>query len=198
MGKILLVRHGSTKLNKDSAGDSNERIRGWADVPLDDKGEAQAKAAADLIASKFKPNCIYSSPLVRAYITARDIAKATGVKEIYKTLDLTPWHLGDMTGQKVADIIPEMKAHIINESKSVPGGEPFSIFRRRFLGFLKDQISEARKDDLQIVLVCHTRNCQLARAWIANDCPDDLSIDKKVMDDYSGEISPGGIFVLEL
>lgn len=197
-GKIILVRHGSTKLNKDSAGDSNERIRGWADVPLDDKGEQQAHAVAKKICNNYHVDCINSSPLSRAYNTARTIAKELDISKIYKTIDLTPWHLGDMTGQKVSDIVSVMKNYVDNESKSVPGGEPFAIFRRRFLSFLHGQIKEAVLDNLIIVLVTHTRDCQLARAWIAAGCPNDLSIDNKVMDDYSGEVSPGGLFVIQL
>ena len=198
MPKIILVRHGETKLNAKSHGDSNERIRGWADIPLDRNGIRQADDVAKYIAANFDIKEIYSSPLIRAVVTAQTIAKDTNVSHIYKTIDLTPWNLGDMTGQKVSDIISIMKNYVIHEEKSVPNGEPFSIFRRRFLSFLKDKINEAKADNCNIVLVAHTRNCQLARAWIAAGEKEDLSIDHKTMDNYDHETLPGGVFILDI
>jgi len=70
--KILLTRHGEVE------GISPERFRGRADVPLTDKGMAQAAALARRIHRDWRPSAIYSSPLKRAVITAEAIATATG------------------------------------------------------------------------------------------------------------------------
>ena len=44
--KIILIRHGSTKLNSESGNTSPDKIRGWQDVPLDDRGVQESHEAA--------------------------------------------------------------------------------------------------------------------------------------------------------
>lgn len=195
-GRILLVRHGETKLNAKSSGDSTERIRGWADVPLD---EAGTKAAQELgkSLSKMKIDKIYSSPLIRAYQTALDIGKYQHLVPV-KTMALMPWHLGDWTGVKVSDIIDKMKKLVAEGNKAAPGGEPFNIFRDRFLSYLSLRMKEAQQDKSTICLVAHTRNCQCAKAWLAAGEPEDCHIDLKTMDDYSNEVAPGSYMEIQV
>lgn len=66
--KIILVRHGQTKWNKD------EVFRGRADIPLDATGTAEAEATASALA-RVEMAAVYSSPLARAHETARIIAR---------------------------------------------------------------------------------------------------------------------------
>jgi broad specificity phosphatase PhoE len=192
---IILVRHGSTALNAKSHGDSSERIRGWADIPLDSEGKKEAERIAKNISSNYQPQEIHSSPLIRALETANSIADACHLS-VEKTTDLLPWNLGDFTGQRVSLILKEMKYYVSHPERQVPGGEPFDVFKKRFLIFLKAEIHEAFAKKWRIVLVSHTRDCQVAKAWIAAGCPDDFSIDDKTMDDYSNETVPGGFLII--
>jgi broad specificity phosphatase PhoE len=69
--RLILVRHGETAHNLGNV------TLGRADVPLNDRGRAQARAVA---ASLLRPPAaIYFSPLSRAAETARIIGTATGV-----------------------------------------------------------------------------------------------------------------------
>jgi len=69
--RLILIRHGETEHNR------GQLTLGRADVPLNERGRAQARA----LASSFlrPPDAIVSSPLARALDTARGIAHATGV-----------------------------------------------------------------------------------------------------------------------
>jgi phosphoserine phosphatase len=71
--KILLVRHGHVE------GINPERFRGRADVPLTDRGAAEAKAVAQHIASSWRPRKVYTSPMKRCVDTGGAIAQACHV-----------------------------------------------------------------------------------------------------------------------
>jgi len=68
--RLILIRHGETEHNR------GQLTLGRADVPLNERGRAQARA----LAASFlrKPDAVVSSPLVRALDTAGGIAEATG------------------------------------------------------------------------------------------------------------------------
>jgi broad specificity phosphatase PhoE len=65
--RLLLVRHGETAWNKD------EVFRGRFDVELNGRGLEQARLTAGAL-SALELAAVYSSPLSRAYETARQIA----------------------------------------------------------------------------------------------------------------------------
>jgi broad specificity phosphatase PhoE len=190
MGKIVIVRHGTTKLNK--GGGSTERVRGWQDVDLDEKGRQDAKRAG-LELKKHNIITIYSSPLKRAYETAQSIADNTKAP-LHVKVELLPWQLGWMTNQCVKDIIDVMNQHVKNEDVPPKGGEPFSAYRTRFLTFLKDKLKEAAAlpEDQVIALVSHSRGVQVTKAWAKAGFPDDLHINYEAMCDYLDETPPGG------
>ena len=71
--KIILMRHGETLWN------TERRLQGCQDIPLNDHGIAQIKnAGLHLASSKFQIDHIMSSPLQRAYKSAESIAQAVG------------------------------------------------------------------------------------------------------------------------
>ena len=72
MSKIILCRHGHVE------GISPARFRGRADIPLTERGLAEARALAERIAARCSPEAIYASPLQRCMETGKAIAKATG------------------------------------------------------------------------------------------------------------------------
>ena len=67
MTDLILWRHGQTDYN------SQGRIQGRVDVPLNETGRDQARRAAEDIAA-LGPTRIVSSPLVRARDTAEALA----------------------------------------------------------------------------------------------------------------------------
>ncbi|MFB9235897.1 histidine phosphatase family protein [Plantactinospora siamensis] len=72
MTRLILWRHGNTDWN---AGD---RVQGQTDVPLNDLGQEQARAAAPLLAA-LRPDAIVASDLRRARDTADALAALTGL-----------------------------------------------------------------------------------------------------------------------
>jgi phosphoserine phosphatase len=68
--KILLVRHGHVE------GIKPERFRGRVDLALTALGREQANRVAQRIASKWKPQAVYTSPLDRCIATGAAIASA--------------------------------------------------------------------------------------------------------------------------
>jgi broad specificity phosphatase PhoE len=70
--RVVFWRHGRTEWNLVN------RFQGATDVPLDEVGIAQAAAAAPALA-RLQPTSIVSSDLSRALVTARELARLTGL-----------------------------------------------------------------------------------------------------------------------
>lgn len=118
--RLILVRHGETEHNRDGL------TLGRADVPLNDRGRAQAVALAASFARP--PAAIYTSPLVRASDTARAIAAATGVAVVTEP-DLIEMDVGEMehlTGTELRERYPEfLRLWLSGDATDarMPGGE---------------------------------------------------------------------------
>ena len=70
---VILVRHGESRAN-------NEKFfAGQLDVELSELGRKQADMTAKYVTDTYKIDKIYSSPLRRAYDTAKAIAERTGL-----------------------------------------------------------------------------------------------------------------------
>ncbi len=72
MTKFILIRHGQ------SMGNLHRRFLGHTDLPLTDKGRAQAAAVAEYLKDE-QIDAIYSSDLMRAYQTAEPVAASHGL-----------------------------------------------------------------------------------------------------------------------
>ena len=79
--RIILVRHGQTKWN------SEGRVQGRTDIPLNARGMAQAEAVGEWLSGR-KIDAVYASPLMRAHDTAKAIADRARLKNHLITLTL--------------------------------------------------------------------------------------------------------------
>ncbi len=190
--KIIMLRHGSTKLNNKDR--SEDRIRGWLDVSLNAEGIDDAVRAAKKLSKEYI-DVIYSSDLKRALQTAKIINKKHKVPLI-ESFELRPWNLGIYHGQKSEDVANIMEDLIYHENKTPPEGEPFKDFRERFLEKLQELIKMARKRNEVVLIVTHYRNFKIACAWIEKGMPEDLSIDKKEM--LLDNVNPGDTYEIPL
>jgi probable phosphoglycerate mutase len=197
-GRVVLVRHGETALNRGAGGkgESAERIRGWVDVDLDAEGKAEARRLGREF-QKRPVAVVYCSPLSRARETAEQIADKAKAP-LRPNISLLPWNLGVMHGELVNSIITAMNHYVEHPAECVPKGEPFDTYRVRFLDFLQRKLEEARGLPARSLVVCvtHSRGLQVTKAWMANGAPDDLSISTKRMLDYKDETGTGGMLVL--
>lgn len=91
MTLLYLVRHGETDWNR------QRRIQGSTDIPLNETGRLQAMRAGSLLARRDWDG-ILSSPLSRAYETARIIAEQVGLGKPRALDDLVERAYGEAEG----------------------------------------------------------------------------------------------------
>ncbi|MGX7051998.1 2,3-bisphosphoglycerate-dependent phosphoglycerate mutase [Leuconostoc palmae] len=92
---LVLVRHGESTANRDN------EFTGWTDVPLTDKGRAQAKIVGETIFEKqLNFDAVHTSYLQRAIVTANIILSESHQSwiPIYKTWRLNERHYGALRG----------------------------------------------------------------------------------------------------
>ncbi|SCF44933.1 histidine phosphatase family protein [Micromonospora mirobrigensis] len=90
MTRLIVWRHGNTEWNATS------RVQGQTDVPLNDLGREQARAAAPLLAA-LRPDAIVASDLRRAADTAAALAALTGLP-VHSDARLRERHFGQWQG----------------------------------------------------------------------------------------------------
>ena len=103
---FALVRHGQTDWN------AERRLQGSTDIPLNDVGRGQARAAVGILAP-YEWDAIVSSPLSRAAETADLIAEGLGLTVARRVQELTERSFGPAEGMQAG---PEL------EALRVPGG----------------------------------------------------------------------------
>jgi len=189
---LYIVRHGETKLNNDTD-TSQDRIRGWADVPLTDQGRKEAKVAANKL-KQYDIEIIFCSDLSRAKETAEIIGKELDIKPT-STKKLRPWNLGELTGTPTNDALPKIAEYVRKKAnKKVPDGESFDDFSDRFFKGLHEIVEKA--DGKNLCVVTHHRDERILKAWVDAGCPADHKID---LDTFlqKGD-PPGGVIVLKI
>ena len=148
MLKIMLVRHGETDWNR------VKRVQGGSsDTPLNDIGREQAKGLAALLA-KEKIKAVYSSPLQRAVVTAKEI---TALHNIIIKMNpaLRAIEAGELEGILSADLGKRFSDYLFDGDKMVkiPGGESLPDVQERSWGLIKNLSAEY--DECTLVLVSH-------------------------------------------
>jgi len=117
VSSLILVRHGQSQWNLEN------RFTGWWDVDLTEKGEAEARAAGDLLAEKgLLPTVAFTSLQTRAIRTLHLALENCGRVWIPETKDwrLNERHYGGLTGLDKA------------ETAAKHGEDQVKIWRRSF------------------------------------------------------------------
>lgn len=135
MGKLILIRHGQTDMNKD------QLYYGRLDVPINETGKEQAEnTRKNLVELEIDYDKIYSSPMKRAYETA-EIVNYKNL-EIEKDDELREMDFGIFEGLNYKEIIkkyPEEMEKLKKDWKTysyVTGENPFML-QKRALKFLE-------------------------------------------------------------
>lgn len=174
--EVYVIRHGSTALN--ATGGAKDRIRGWSNVPLSQKGRQEVQQTAVKL-QKSGLQVLVHSDLDRARDTAQAIVRATGAKLIPTSM-MRPWNLGHFTGKESNAIHQELQKYVVDmPDKPVPGGESFNDFKTRVFTGVGQAIDLANGKKLG--LVTHHRVERLLTAWASKGEPQDLSIEPAVM-----------------
>ena len=156
---ILLARHGETDDNVPP-----QRIQGWRDVPLNDRGRAQARTLATAAVTE-EPAALWSSQLVRARETAEIVGAELGLRPRVDER-LAESNRGSWEGRLIDDIRrdePELWSEWRRGGASFrfPDGESLAEHVAR-VGAALDEIGAG---PLPALVICHggTVRCAFAR-----------------------------------
>jgi broad specificity phosphatase PhoE/ribonuclease HI len=126
--RLLLLRHGQTDLSR------QRRYSGRGNPDLTDAGRRQAQDAARYLSAKGGIAAVVSSPLARAYDTAKSAADALGLSVTVDD-DLIETDFGDWEGLtflEAAQRHPEIHGRWLRDtSLPAPGGESFDEVAQR-------------------------------------------------------------------
>lgn len=134
----MLIRHGETDWNRDG------RIQGISDIPLNDTGRAQARAAGATLTRMLPPErrvVLVASDLSRARETAEIIAEAAGLGAPRLYPELRERGYGEGEGLD-ADALEQRWGD--RHASSVPGAEPLEELRARALAGIRRAVADAR------------------------------------------------------
>ncbi len=156
MGRLILVRHGESELNRDGI------FYGQLDPELTEKGVRQAEEAKEILRA-FHYDEIYVSDLVRA----RDTARILNHRElqVIETERLRELNFGIFEGLKYDEILeryPEEEALWREQWQDYDyeSGESVRELQRRTVEFIEEKLEE----DKDILVVAHwgVINCVLS------------------------------------
>jgi probable phosphoglycerate mutase len=156
--RLILVRHGETGLT------ASRRYSGRGDVPLSERGQAQAEATASRVAELADADpVVVSSPLSRCTGTAAILAKVLGDPPMTTDPDLIECDFGDWEGRTFTEVRErwpaEMSDWLASPEVAPPGGESFravDIRVRRAVSRLRE-----RYPARSVVVVSHVTPIKL-------------------------------------
>jgi 2,3-bisphosphoglycerate-dependent phosphoglycerate mutase len=154
MPTLVLVRHGQSLWNLEN------RFTGWVDVPLTEKGAAEARKAGELLKA-FRFDVAYTSVLSRAQETLRLILKEMGAEPpVIRDQALNERHYGDLQGLNKEDTAKRYGAEQVKlwrRSYDVPppNGESLEMTAKRTLPFFDRCIAGDLRLDKNILVVAH-------------------------------------------
>ncbi len=147
--RLVLARHGRTAWNHTG------RAQGHADVPLDERGRAQAQALAALLTS-MRPKRLWCSDLVRARETAAAVARATGLlaEEDKRLREFSVGERQGLTWEESIERFPEIAGGISLGERlaGVPGAESDTDVRARIVPALEEYAAQLRPGQTGIVV----------------------------------------------
>lgn len=150
--KLYVARHGETDWN------SEHRMQGWIDIPLNAVGLEQAETLADrLTEAGIRPDRIYASPLTRARQTAAPMAERAGLPVILldglKEIGFGEWE-GLIYNDEIAARDPDIYAawRADRYHNAAPGGENCQTVIGRLVPAMKRILDDG---DGTVLVVMH-------------------------------------------
>jgi 2,3-bisphosphoglycerate-dependent phosphoglycerate mutase len=154
MAKLALVRHGQSLWNLEN------RFTGWVDVPLTEKGRAEARRAAELLMG-LPFQVAYTSVLSRAQETLEIMLKGLGQElPVIRDAALNERHYGDLQGLNKAETARrygEEQVKLWRRSYDVapPGGESLEMTCKRTLPFFDRSIMGDIRLNKNVLVAAH-------------------------------------------
>lgn len=148
--EIWLIRHGETDWN------AQQRLQGWADIPLNETGKNQALAVRRYVQhQQLHVDHVLSSDLCRAAETAQ-IAFDLPTAAITRYNSLRERNYGIYEGelwQKLIEIDgrTQPKLNLRHPHQDIPNGESLTVFNDRILGAFNELASNYKGKRLAVV-----------------------------------------------
>lgn len=139
--RVLVVRHGRSVWNAEG------RWQGHADIPLDDEGQRQAAAAAEVLGGF---DAIWASDLQRARLTAQIIAELHGTGPVLVDARLRETDVGPWEGLR-HDEVEAGWPGFLAERRRPEGFEEYGDAARRALAALVDIAAAHRSSEVLVV-----------------------------------------------
>jgi len=185
---VWLIRHPKTKLNSNTA--SQDFIRGWQNVPIDEEGKKEAQSLVSFLTNSVRPVAIFSSDLDRASEPAQQAAQALRVP-VQASAGFRPWGLGVFQGQPAEKVVPQLQEYIDRPNVPVPQGESFNQFRTRVLNAIRQPMEVHQATGENVAVITHFRDLKLLEAWLKKGGDDTHDIDAETF--AANDIPTGGM-----
>ena len=183
MNKLILLRHGQSQWNLEN------RFTGWKNVPLTEKGEAEAKKAGELIKKhNISIDRVFSSVLERANRTAEIAilqAELNNLLENNKIImtcseKLNERDYGDLVGlnkQETADKFGKDQVHIWRRSYDTPppNGESLKDVVKRVSPYFKENIKPLIDKGENILIAAHGNSLRAMMIELGMYKPEEIS-----------------------
>jgi len=150
MTRLILVRHGETQYNKE------EIFRGTSEVPLNEMGLEQARLLGLALKGE-SLSAVYTSPQIRAVVTAEEIAGHHGLSPVAEPR-LADMNFGEWQGvplREVKERWPEIYHIWATDpfAAKIPGGQTLREVETAAMAAVLDM--EARHPDETVALISH-------------------------------------------
>jgi 2,3-bisphosphoglycerate-dependent phosphoglycerate mutase len=157
MSVLVLLRHGESQWNLEN------RFTGWVDVPLTEKGRAEARRAGQrLKESGIRFLRCFTSKLQRAHETLAIVLEELVATDlpVVEDVALNERHYGDLQGLNKAETAKKYgddQVHLWRRSYDVapPGGESLKDTAARTLPFFTKEIAPLLKSGANLLVVAH-------------------------------------------
>jgi 2,3-bisphosphoglycerate-dependent phosphoglycerate mutase len=183
MNKLILLRHGQSQWNLEN------RFTGWKNVPLTEKGEAEAKKAGELIRKhNISIDRVFSSILERANRTAEIAIKKAELNNLLEnnkiimtsSEKLNERDYGDLVGlnkQETADKFGKDQVHIWRRSYDTPppNGESLKDVVERVSPYFKENIKPLIDKGENILIAAHGNSLRAMMIELGMYKPEEIS-----------------------
>lgn len=174
MANLVIIRHGQSAWNLEN------RFTGWVDVDITDKGEQEAKAAAEKLKS-FHFDCAFTSNLKRAQRTLQIILEGIGQQNIPVTKDeaLNERHYGDLQGANKAETAAkygEEQVHVWRRSYDIapPKGESLKDTADRVIPYFEMNVVPLLKQGRNIIISAHGNSLRALIMYLEKLTPEQI------------------------
>ncbi|MCB1651164.1 MAG: 2,3-bisphosphoglycerate-dependent phosphoglycerate mutase [Alphaproteobacteria bacterium] len=177
---LVLLRHGQSQWNLEN------RFTGFYDVDLSDKGEAEARAAGEMLKSLGVDfDHVFSSTQLRANRTAELALNAAGQADLYSNMVRHP-HMrerdyGDLTGLNKDETrakYGDEQVHIWRRSYDVapPGGECLKdVVENRVRPYFAEHIQPLLDNGENVLIVAHGNSLRAVLITLGVETPETIN-----------------------